>query len=194
MTDPISVSDDMLRSFFQRWQRLEEEKQTISDDLKELFAEAKGQGFDTKAMRAVFREQVGDKAERQEFDAICDLYRASLSRPHARPAPAQENIEEFPLKAVKNEPAAAADAAGDYLREPMAAASGQIIREGDAPRGTDRQDGDAPSPDTDFEPPTFLTRKHHVLRPHCQNPDMCAGSGRDHCRSCENLHAESEAA
>lgn len=150
----ISVSDDMLRSFFQRWQRLEEEKQTISDDLKELFAEAKGQGFDTKAMRAVFREEVGDRAERQEFDAICDLYRASLRKPHARPAPARENIEEFPLKAV------------------MAAAS----------------------TDTDFEPPTFLTRKHHVLRPYCQNPDMCAGSGRDHCRSCEKAHAESEAA
>jgi len=77
MTD--AVANDILRSFFERWQRLEEEKKTLSDDLKELFSEAKGMGFDTKAMRAVFREQVGDKAAAEEFDAICDLYRSSLA-------------------------------------------------------------------------------------------------------------------
>jgi len=77
MTD--AVADDILRSFFERWQRLEEEKKTLSDDLKGLFSEAKGMGFDTKAMRAVFREQVGDKASAEEFDAICDLYRSSLA-------------------------------------------------------------------------------------------------------------------
>lgn len=78
-----SVADDMIRSYFDRWQRLEEEKSSISDDLKELFAEARGNGLDTKALRAVFREQVGDKAAIEEFDAICDLYRASLNAPRA---------------------------------------------------------------------------------------------------------------
>lgn len=50
----------------------------------------------------------------------------------------------------QNEPEAAAEAAGDYLREPVAAEQGQIIREGDAPRETDRESGDASCPDTDF--------------------------------------------
>ena len=75
----ISVSDDMLRSFFQRWQRLEEEKQTISDDLKELFAEAKGQGFDGRALRVAFRRvsKIDDAAE-QEHETIIDLYVSSI--------------------------------------------------------------------------------------------------------------------
>ena len=90
----MSVSDDMIRSYFERWQRLEEEKRTVSDDLKELFAEAKSNGLDGKALRTVFREQVGDKAAAQEFDAICDLYRASLNAPragHAREASGSSN-------------------------------------------------------------------------------------------------------
>lgn len=81
MTD--TIADDLIRSYFERWERLEEEKKTISDDLKELFAEARGNGLDTKALRAVFREQVGDQNALNEFDAICDLYRASLNRPRA---------------------------------------------------------------------------------------------------------------
>lgn len=97
-----SVADDMIRSFFERWQRLEEEKRTISDDLKELFAEARGNGLDTKALRAVFREQVGDKAAIEEFDAICDLYRASLNAPRAGRARESQSYAE----AKGREPAA----------------------------------------------------------------------------------------
>jgi uncharacterized protein (UPF0335 family) len=81
-----TIADDMLRSYFERWQRLEEEKRTIADDLKELFAEAKGNGFDAKVMRVVFRNEVGDQAELSEFEALCDLYRASLRKPRAHPA------------------------------------------------------------------------------------------------------------
>lgn len=90
MSEALAVADDMLRSFFERWQRLEEAKQEISADLKELFAEMKGVGFDTKAARAVFREEnklanedAADKADRTEFEAMCDLYRASLKSPRA---------------------------------------------------------------------------------------------------------------
>ena len=82
----MSVAQDLVVSYFDRWCRLEDEKRVISDDLKAMFAEAKGNGFDTKALRAVFREQVGDKAEREEFDNICDLYRACLNAPRAHHA------------------------------------------------------------------------------------------------------------
>ncbi|MES0207899.1 DUF2312 domain-containing protein [Mesorhizobium sp. M0028] len=94
-----------LRAFFERWQRLEEEKSTISEDLKEMFAEAKGTGFDTKAMRAVFRDKMKDQAELMETEAIYDLYWTALEPPPARPAhSARENIHEFP-RAVKAKPA-----------------------------------------------------------------------------------------
>lgn len=102
-----TVADDLLRSYFERWQRLEEDKAAISEDLKALFAEAKGNGFDTKVMRAVFREEVSDKAERDEFEAICDLYRASLARPRAHPAPARvETLNNSPLPAPLSSPGA----------------------------------------------------------------------------------------
>lgn len=105
----LSVADDQLRAFFERWNRLEEEKTAISEDLKALFAEAKGAGFDTKAMRVVFRERTADdsaKLKADELDAICDLYRASLgrARPANAPARTRENIEEFrPAEAGKGE-------------------------------------------------------------------------------------------
>lgn len=67
-----------LRVFIERVERLEEEKQTIADDIKEVFAEMKGTGFDVKAVRAIIRLRRQDQAERQEAEAILDLYKASL--------------------------------------------------------------------------------------------------------------------
>lgn len=96
-----------------------------------------------------------------------------------------------------DEPEAAAEVAGDYLREPVAAEQGQIIREGDAPRETGRDiSGDASSPDTDFQPPAFLTRVKTAAdyRPHCLNPDTCGSSTLDHCYSCRKAIGEVEAA
>lgn len=77
-----SIADDILRNGFERWQRLEGEKQAISDDLKELFAELKGQGFDSKALRASFRTvaKAGDVAV-EEHNALVDLYVGSLMGP-----------------------------------------------------------------------------------------------------------------
>lgn len=62
-----------------------------------------------------------------------------------------EDIRTTPVTAEEDEPEAAAEVAGDYLREPVAAEQGQIIREGDAPRETDRLGGDASCPDTEFQ-------------------------------------------
>lgn len=112
----------------------------------------------------------------------------------------------------QNEPEAAAEAAGDYLREPVAAERGQIIREGDAPRETDRESGDASCPDTDFSSatpaeaaPAFPKPPAHAgaadnshrwskLRPHCLTPECCAGVGREHCHACKRAMADREAA
>lgn len=73
-----TVAAGQLRAFIERIERLEEEKKTIADDIKEVFAEAKGTGFDTKAIRTIIRLRKKDQAERQEEDAILDLYMAAL--------------------------------------------------------------------------------------------------------------------
>lgn len=75
-----SVADDILRNGYDRWLRLEEEKAAIGEDLKELFAELKANGFTPKALRESFRRVRNiDDADQQEHDAIVDLYVASLT-------------------------------------------------------------------------------------------------------------------
>ena len=73
-----TVAAGQFRAFIERIERLEEEKKTIADDIKEVFAEMKGTGFDTKAVRAIIRLRKQDQAERQEAEAILDLYMAAL--------------------------------------------------------------------------------------------------------------------
>ena len=73
-----TVAAGQLRAFIERIERLEEEKQTIADDIKDVFAEMKGTGFDTKAVRTIIRLRKKDQAERQEEEAILDLYMAAL--------------------------------------------------------------------------------------------------------------------
>lgn len=72
------VAQDQLRAFVERVERLEEEKQTIADDIREVYAEAKGNGFDVKVLRQVVRIRKQDKAERMEQEAILDLYLHAL--------------------------------------------------------------------------------------------------------------------
>jgi uncharacterized protein (UPF0335 family) len=72
MDDP--VQGDQLKSIVERIERLEEEKKTIADDIKEVYAEAKGTGYDTKVLRKVIAIRKRDRNERLEEEAILDLY------------------------------------------------------------------------------------------------------------------------
>jgi len=67
-----------LRSFIERIERLEEEKKALSDDIREVFSEAKGTGFDTKVMRQVIKLRKMESADRQEQEAMLDLYLSAL--------------------------------------------------------------------------------------------------------------------
>lgn len=73
-----TVAAGQLRAFIERIERLEEEKKTIGDDIKEVYAEMKGVGFDVTAVRTLVRLRKKDAAERQEQEAILDLYKAAL--------------------------------------------------------------------------------------------------------------------
>lgn len=69
---------DVLLSFIRRVERLEEEKAALSADIKEVYAEAKGTGFDTKIMRMVVRLRKLSKADLQEQEAMLDLYMTAV--------------------------------------------------------------------------------------------------------------------
>ena len=69
---------DQLKAFVERIERLEEEKSGIQGDIKEVFAELKGRGFDAKAVRTILRIRKKDHAERQEEEAILELYMQAL--------------------------------------------------------------------------------------------------------------------
>jgi uncharacterized protein (UPF0335 family) len=72
------VAQDQIRAFVERIERMEEEKKAIADDIKEIYAEVRGNGFDTKVLRQIVRIRKQDHAERMEFEALLDLYMAAL--------------------------------------------------------------------------------------------------------------------
>lgn len=72
------VAAERLRSFLERVERLEEEKAVIAGDIKEVYAEAKGEGYETKVLRQIIRLRKMDRSERQEQEALLALYLSAL--------------------------------------------------------------------------------------------------------------------
>lgn len=71
-------ASDQLKSIIERIERLEEEKSQLSGDIRDVYAEAKGTGFDVKALRAIVRLRKQDAGERAEQEAILETYMAAL--------------------------------------------------------------------------------------------------------------------
>ncbi len=69
-----ATAQGKLKSLIERIERLEEDKKAVSTDLKEVYGEAKGEGFDVKIIRKVVKLRATDKAKRQEEEALIDLY------------------------------------------------------------------------------------------------------------------------
>lgn len=78
MADVAGIAGDRLKSFIERIERLEEEKRALAEDIKEVFAEAKGTGFDTKIMRQIIRIRKMDKDELDEQETLLDVYKRAL--------------------------------------------------------------------------------------------------------------------
>jgi len=81
MADTISsdsVAQDQIKAFIERIERLEEEKASIAGDIKEVYAEAKGNGFDTKVLRKIVSIRKQDHNERMEQEALLELYLTAL--------------------------------------------------------------------------------------------------------------------
>lgn len=82
-----SVAQDQLRAFVERLERMHEERKAIGDDISEIYAEAKGNGFDVKILKRVLQIRRQDRAQRLEEEAILDLYLAALGM---QTAPAED--------------------------------------------------------------------------------------------------------
>jgi uncharacterized protein (UPF0335 family) len=77
-TGTEEVNSSHLRAFIERIERLEEEKKALSDDIKDVYGEAKGNGFDVKIMRKIVSIRKQDRDQRREEETILDLYLAAL--------------------------------------------------------------------------------------------------------------------
>ncbi len=77
-SDTGGVSGKRLKAFIERLERLEEEKTALAEDMKEVYAEAKGVGFDTKTIRKLIRLRKMDAEKRQEEDALLELYKSAI--------------------------------------------------------------------------------------------------------------------
>jgi len=78
MTEVGGVAGDRLRSFIERIERLEDEKKALSEDIREVYSEAKGAGFDVKIMRQIVRLRRMDASDRAEMEQILDIYKQAL--------------------------------------------------------------------------------------------------------------------
>jgi uncharacterized protein (UPF0335 family) len=72
------IAKDQLKAFVERIERLEEEKKVIADDIRDVYGEAKANGYDTKALRAVVKLRKQDSEERKEQEAILEVYLQAL--------------------------------------------------------------------------------------------------------------------
>ncbi len=78
MADVGGIAGDRLKSFIERIERLEEEKRALGEDIKEVYAEAKGTGFDPKIMRQIIRIRKRDKDDLDEEETLLDVYKRAL--------------------------------------------------------------------------------------------------------------------
>lgn len=69
---------NQLKSFVERVEKLEEEKKAIADDIRDVYAEAKGVGYDTPALRAIVKRRKADKAKLAEHEAVVETYMVAL--------------------------------------------------------------------------------------------------------------------
>lgn len=76
--ESVALAKDQLKAVVERIERLEEEKKAIADDIRDVYAEAKGNGYDVKALRTVIRLRKQDQAERQEEEAVLETYMHAL--------------------------------------------------------------------------------------------------------------------
>ena len=78
MSGSVGIAGDRIRAFIERVEHIEEEIKALNEGKKEVFAEAKGEGFDVKVLKEILRLRKQDKDERDEQDSLLDLYMRAM--------------------------------------------------------------------------------------------------------------------
>ena len=78
MEETLGIAGERLKSFIERIERLSEEKKAISDDIKDVYAEAKGVGFDVKILKEIIKLRKIDNEKRQELEELIELYKSAI--------------------------------------------------------------------------------------------------------------------
>jgi uncharacterized protein (UPF0335 family) len=214
--DTESAAHDQIRAFVERILRMREEAKAINDDIREIYAEAKGNGFDKTVLGQIvshIEKRAKDPDTLAERSALFDLYLSAIDgAPHA-PARTREIIEEFGDDVAADEadgpgphePAVAADQAGadapiaqPELSAPVNQSTAarmdvpHVASSGEQPRALAIAGTQARPVDTIPVRPTAADQARG-LRPWCQHANdlnKCAGFGRRHCSECLKIHAD----
>lgn len=128
---PDSVAQDQLRAFIERLERMHEERKAIADDIKEIYAEAKGNGFDVPTIKTVLKIRGQDHAERMEKNALLELYLSALGM---AAAPSDEDDDYVPGRGVPV-PRAPAPARTREIIEEFDPETGEITEPNATPAG-----------------------------------------------------------
>jgi uncharacterized protein (UPF0335 family) len=88
MTDPTAIPGERICSFIERVERIDEEIRALNEGKKEVFSEAKGEGFDVKVLKEILRLRKQDKDERDEQESLLDLYLKAMEGAGSWPAQA----------------------------------------------------------------------------------------------------------
>src|SRR3954469_20248201 len=90
MADPVGIAGERIRSFVERIEQLDTELQELNEQKKEVFAEAKGEGFDVKVLKEIIRLRKQDQDERDEHETLLDVYMRAMDTASPAPAPVAE--------------------------------------------------------------------------------------------------------
>lgn len=118
MSGPAGFAADQLRSFVERLERLQEEIDSINEDKRDVYAEAKGNGFDVRIIREVLKIRRQDKSEREEREAVLDLYLQALGMSFGPADPDDEPAPRAPAR-TKDDLTIRVEAAGKSAEMPL---------------------------------------------------------------------------
>lgn len=158
----MTAAAQQLRAFVERIERVEEEIKELNADKSDIYKELRGVGFDVKAIRKVIAKRKLEPAERQEQDAIFDMYWAAL---HPGEDDGLVHVHARGKQDTSGESRERQKAGTKPASKPEAPLSSVVSAETAAV--------------------TPISRPRPELRPHCQNKQACAGVGFEHCYPCK---------
>ena len=194
MTDSLAAPE-LVKSFTDRILRLRDEEDALKSDIRDVYSEAKANGLDKTILGKLvnrLRAEAKDGDKLAETEELLELYLSAYRAPsrahphvHARAKAVEPVIPPH-------------DPETGEVEEPAAPPAPVVEAPADAAPLASVEPAAAPAVSAEavesYVPPTFLAGERKSIRPHCQRPENCGGSGREHCYECNKVASSKEAA